>query len=139
MSPSMKSLSLFGAAAAFTGLASSTPIQKRQDDISDASDWNPILNGDDDASCADVAVIFARGTFDPGNVGPWVGGPWRDDLKSKHDSVAFQGVRSDDYEASLAGYIEDGGPDSAGESLAEDVKAYSEACPDAKIVISGWR
>ena len=73
------------------------------------------------------------------NVGPWVGGPWRDDLKSKHSGAAFQGVNPDDYPADLAGYIEEGGPQECGDSLANDVKAYSAACPDAKLVVSGWR
>jgi hypothetical protein len=45
------------------------PVEVRQDDdvsISSysSSDWEPILNSEEGASCAELAVIFARGTFD---------------------------------------------------------------------------
>ncbi|KAJ3491610.1 hypothetical protein NLG97_g5563 [Lecanicillium saksenae] len=98
-----------------------------------ANDW-------DKSSCAELAVIFARGTFDSGNIGPWVGGPFRDALYSKigASKVAFQGVDPRDYPASLDGYIDEGGSQSCAVSLGKAVEKYSARCPSAKIVISGW-
>jgi cutinase len=50
----------------FGVLAAAAPLQAR-DGISDtANDMSDIVAGD--ASCAPVAVIFARGTFDSGYV-----------------------------------------------------------------------
>ncbi|KAI9163696.1 Cutinase-like protein [Paramyrothecium foliicola] len=105
-------------------------------DIEDG--WLPILGGKADAECSDLAVIFARGTFDSGNIGTFVGAPFRDDLLSKHSSVAFQGVDPSAYPADLAGYIQEGGSKSCAKSLATDVEVYASACPQSKIVISGW-
>ncbi|OAA71082.1 Cutinase [Akanthomyces lecanii RCEF 1005] len=75
---------------------------------------NDVANDWDGLSCAELAVIFARGTFDSGNTGPWVGQPFREALYSKigSDKLAFQGVDPQDYPANLDGYIEDGGPES---------------------------
>lgn len=73
------------------------------------------------------------------NIGPWVGAPFRDALESKHDSIAFQGVDSEAYPADLAGYVEEGGSQGCADSLGSSVQSYAETCPDAKIVISGWR
>ncbi|XWX01813.1 hypothetical protein V2A60_009842 [Cordyceps javanica] len=89
---------------------------------------------------SELAVIFARGTFDSGNIGPWVGQPFRDALYSKFGAgrVALQGVDPRDYLADLDGYIEDGGPESCAVSLGKAVERYSARCPLAKIVISGW-
>ncbi|KAJ6784902.1 hypothetical protein PWT90_02375 [Aphanocladium album] len=116
-------------------LAASThasPLAARQaNDV--ANDW-------DKSSCAELAVIFARGTFDSGNIGVWVGQPFRNALYSKIGAgkVAFQGVSAQDYPANLDGYIEEGGSESCAVSLGKAVERYSARCPSAKIVISGW-
>ncbi|KAI1327279.1 alpha/beta-hydrolase [Xylariaceae sp. FL0255] len=118
-------------------LAHATPLFQR-DTTDTATDWDGILNGDSGATCSDLAIIFARGTFDSGNIGPWVGGPFRDALVALHSGTAFQGVNPNDYAADLAGYIDDGSPQSCADSLANSVRTYYTACPDAKFVISGW-
>jgi len=57
----------------------------------------------------------------------------------KLDSVAFQGVNGEDYPANLAEYVKENGSDSCADGLAASVDAYTLRCPDAKIVVSGWR
>ncbi|KAI5859983.1 carbohydrate esterase family 5 protein [Durotheca rogersii] len=117
-----------------------TAIINRQDAAVSANDWDPILIGEKNAQCSDLAVIFARGTFDKGNLGPWVGGPFRDALlkKSSDVKIAVQGVSPDDYPADLAGYTEEGGSDSCARGLGTAVQTYASRCPDSKIAIWGW-
>ncbi|KAI0836253.1 carbohydrate esterase family 5 protein [Hypoxylon sp. FL0890] len=121
---------------------SAAPTLNRRDAAVSANDWDPMLKGDKSAKCADLAVIFARGTFDQGNLGPWVGGPFHDaliaDSKSSNIAIAVQGVSTDDYPADLAGYIEEGGSNSCAKSLGATVQKYSSHCPDSKIAIWGW-
>ena len=54
-------------------------------------------------SCADVTVIFARGTTEPGNVGLVTGPPFFDALSEQlgNRSLAVQGV---EYPATFAGF-----------------------------------
>ncbi|CAH0058633.1 unnamed protein product [Clonostachys solani] len=99
--------------------------------------WGKALAGDSSA-CADLGVIFARGTFDPGNIGPWVGAPFRDALAAKTKSVSFQGVDPGAYPADLAGYVVEGGSEKCSLSMGVVVDAYVKACPKAKIAITGW-
>ena len=73
------------------------------------------------------------------NIGDWVGPQFRDALKDLHDDLAFQGVDSDSYPANLADYIERGGSDECAEAMGQAVNHYVAECPDAKIVVSGWR
>lgn len=120
-------------------VATAQPLSTRQIGSDTEDGWSPIVNGEEGATCSDLAVIFARGTFDPGNIGPWVGAPWRDDLVAKHSSVAFQGVDAEAYPADLAGYIVEGGSNTCADSLGSAVRTYASACPDSKIVVSGWR
>ncbi|OAA77567.1 Cutinase [Akanthomyces lecanii RCEF 1005] len=114
-----------------TAQASSSPLACHpSNDV--ANDW-------DKPSCAELAVIFARGTFDSGNIGPWVGPAFRKALYSEvGDKLAFQGVSPQDYPANLEGIMEEGGSESCAVSLGEAVERYSARCPDAKIIISGW-
>jgi cutinase len=93
---------------------------------------------DGSADCKAVAVIFARGTFDSGNIGVWVGPQLGEALSSKISSLAFQGVDSSAYAADLQGYIGEDGSNAGAQALADTVVAYSSACPDATIVITGW-
>ncbi|KAL7627956.1 hypothetical protein AAE478_002152 [Parahypoxylon ruwenzoriense] len=115
-------------------------IASHRDAAVSANDWDPILNGDENAQCGDLAVIFARGTFDKGNLGPWVGGPFRGALLSKSSDIKImvQGVSTDDYPADLAGYTEEGGSDSCARSLGAAVQVYASHCPDSKVAIWGW-
>lgn len=65
------------------------------------------------SSCADVLIVFARGTAEPGDVGALVGPPFfeaaESQLKAVGKSLAVQGV--DDYDASVEGFLEGGDPD----------------------------
>jgi hypothetical protein len=59
------------------------------------------------ASCADVTVVFARGTTEPGNVGLFAGPPFFDTLSEQlgSKSLAVQGV---EYPATFAGFNQNG-------------------------------
>ncbi|RYP90528.1 hypothetical protein DL770_003375 [Monosporascus sp. CRB-9-2] len=106
------------------------------DDV--ANEWARVLSGDDGAPDPDIAVIFARGTFDSGNVGLWVGPYWREALRAKFPSLAFQGVSAGDYAADMAGYIEEGGSESCAIGLARYVQQFASLRPETRFVISGW-
>jgi hypothetical protein len=65
-----------------------------------------------DGSCADITIIFARGTTETGNVGALVGPPFFDAVESQAgtgETVAVQGV---DYPADIPGFL--AGGDAAG-------------------------
>lgn len=59
------------------------------------------------AACADVTVVFARGTTEPGNVGLVTGPPFFDALKEELGgrTLAVQGV---EYPATFAGFNRNG-------------------------------
>ncbi|KAI0378515.1 carbohydrate esterase family 5 protein [Hypomontagnella monticulosa] len=118
---------------------SAAAVRNRRDAAVSANDWDAVLQGNRGAECADLAVIFARGTFDQGNIGPWVGGPFREALASKTDvKIAVQGVSTGDYPADLAGYTKEGGSNSCAKSLGSAVQKYVSSCPDSKIAVWGW-
>jgi hypothetical protein len=58
---------------------------------------------------------------------------------ARHASISFQGVDPGAYPADLSGYIIEGGSEGCADSMGVAVEAYANACPDSKIVISGWR
>ncbi|KAK7055391.1 carbohydrate esterase family 5 protein [Favolaschia claudopus] len=119
--------------------AAPTPTPERRLFGSDsANDMVDVINGELEADCKDVAVIFARGTFDSGNIGVWVGPQFRSALEDSIESLAFQGVDSTAYPATLGGYLSNGGPASGAQSLADTVTQYASECPQATIVVSGW-
>ncbi|CRG89243.1 hypothetical protein PISL3812_06279 [Talaromyces islandicus] len=106
-------------------------------------DVNDTANGMADviqgkADCASVAAIFARGTFDSGNIGVWVGPQFFEELSARIPSVTLQGVDSTAYKADLDGYLSDGGSSDGAASLASTVNDYNSKCPDSAIVVSGW-
>ncbi|KAI1463490.1 carbohydrate esterase family 5 protein [Daldinia caldariorum] len=135
-------LSGFAASLYFASISpvSAAAVKGYRDTAVSVNEWDPVLRGIEDAECADLAVIFARGTFDKGNLGPWVGGPFRDALVSRSADIklAIQGVDVDSYPADLAGYVEEGGSGSCGASIGESVQTYVSHCPDAKVAIWGW-
>lgn len=77
------------------GLADSVGIDTTRDDLAQ------------NAPCADVTVIFARGTTEPGNVGLVTGPPFFDALSEQlgAKSLAVQGV---EYPATFAGFNRNG-------------------------------
>lgn len=77
------------------GLANSAGIDTTREDLAE------------DAPCADVTVIFARGTTEPGSVGLVAGPPFFDALSEQlgAKSLAVQGVA---YPATFAGFNRNG-------------------------------
>ncbi|KIJ32011.1 carbohydrate esterase family 5 protein [Sphaerobolus stellatus SS14] len=88
------------------------------------------------ATCADVIVVFARGTTETAPIGSVVGPPFQAALQSALGSktLNFIGVN---YPADIAGF-EEGGDPAGSATLAADVTAQASACPNTKIVISGY-
>ncbi|KAJ7725971.1 carbohydrate esterase family 5 protein [Mycena metata] len=118
-------------------LSSALPAQKRNIFATDtANDMEDVISNG--APCKDVAVIFARGTFDSGNMGVWVGPQFQAALQSQINSLAFQGVDASAYPATLQSYLAEGGSNSGAQSLADTVTSYVGACPNSNVVISGW-
>ncbi|KAK7041743.1 hypothetical protein VNI00_009032 [Paramarasmius palmivorus] len=86
--------------------------------------------------CADVMVIFARGTTEAPPIGTLVGPPFQEALVSALGgrSLSFQGVN---YAADIEGYLEGGDPEGS-RQMAVDITNTANACPNAKIVSSGY-
>ncbi|KAF1968096.1 alpha/beta-hydrolase [Bimuria novae-zelandiae CBS 107.79] len=117
-------------------LALATAIP-RSSPSSSSSDIDAVLAGS--ASCASNAVVFARGTFDTGNLGVWVGPFLRSSLQAAFDApVHVQGINQEDYPATLEGYAKEGGSESCADACARLVDGYVEACPGAEVFVSGW-
>ncbi|KAG6917193.1 hypothetical protein DXG01_003536 [Tephrocybe rancida] len=87
-------------------------------------------------ACADVTVYFARGTTEPGTLGTIVGPPFQAALASALGgrSLDFEGIP---YPANIAGFLA-GGDKGGATTMANDVTAKASACPNTKIVISGY-
>ncbi|ATY58323.1 cutinase precursor, putative [Cordyceps militaris] len=85
--------------------------------------------------CKDITVVFARGTCDPGNVGVLTGPAFFAAVRAAvgGKSVNVQGVA---YPASVAGYLD--ADKAAGLTMAQIVRDTRSACPNTKIVISGY-
>ncbi|TFK35878.1 cutinase [Crucibulum laeve] len=87
-------------------------------------------------SCADVTVIFARGTLESAPIGTVVGPPFQSALRSAlgGKSLNFIGVN---YPADIAGFEEGGDPNGA-KTMAGDITSAAGSCPNTKIVMSGY-
>jgi cutinase len=132
----MKS-SVAASMALLATIAASSPVKPRLDLPGDeADDMQAAIDGT--GSCAAVAALFARGTFDEGNIGVWVGPALMDAFRSGASSFAAQGVDASAYPADLNGYVNEGGSDSGAASMASTAAAYAQACPDSAIVFAGW-
>ncbi|KJA22644.1 carbohydrate esterase family 5 protein [Hypholoma sublateritium FD-334 SS-4] len=88
------------------------------------------------APCADVTVIFARGTSELPPIGAIVGPPLEAALISALGSktLNFVGVN---YAASIAGFLVGGDPLGAA-TMASDVALAIGACPSTDLVMSGY-
>lgn len=78
-------------------LANASPLAIRQSSSDTENGWSGILNGDSGASCADLAVIFARGTFDSGYVnviapGRQITRSWLTLTSQKHRSLGWRSL-----------------------------------------------
>ncbi|EWZ02857.1 hypothetical protein FOYG_02076 [Fusarium oxysporum NRRL 32931] len=98
------------------------------------------VNSQEDAlnqtHCADITVVFARGTNEGGNVGAVAGPPFLEALREKAASlsVAMQGV---EYAANVTGFALGGYLDGS-LRMAFDIAAVAVKCPKTKITISGF-
>ncbi|KAJ7228209.1 cutinase-domain-containing protein [Mycena pura] len=106
------------------------------------------------AACADVMVVFARGTTEPPPIGTVAGPPLQAALKTAlgAKSLSFAGV---DYPADIPGFLE-GGDKQGSQTMADDVRFAlrtrftfgwltrpkltnaANACPNAAIVTVGY-
>ncbi|KAF5358987.1 hypothetical protein D9758_004833 [Tetrapyrgos nigripes] len=86
--------------------------------------------------CADVMVIFARGTTEAAPIGTIVGPPLKAALQKQlgGQSLSFQGV---DYPADIPGFLE-GGDKQGSQTMADDITNAAKACPNTKIVSVGY-
>ncbi|KAH8834048.1 cutinase [Flagelloscypha sp. PMI_526] len=87
-------------------------------------------------ACADVTVIFARGTTETPNIGTIVGPSLQSNTASKISpkTLDFQGVP---YAADVAGFL--AGGDALGSQNMANMAATAVAnCPNTKIVLSGY-
>lgn len=82
-----------------------TPLQQSLADLAGINTKRDDLK--QNAPCANVIIIFARGTTEPGNVGLVTGPPFFDALRKQlgDRSLAVQGV---DYPATFAGFNRNG-------------------------------
>ncbi|KAF9255227.1 cutA, cutinase A [Marasmius fiardii PR-910] len=87
-------------------------------------------------ACADVIVIFARGTTEPPPIGITVGPALQNALRGAlgSRSLNFVGV---DYPADIAGFLEGGDPQGS-RTMAQDLTNAANSCPDARLVTSGY-
>jgi cutinase len=87
-------------------------------------------------ACPDIAVLFARGTTEPGNMGFLTGPPFTTALQNyaNGSSIAIQGI---DYPADVAGF-KAGGSSLGATTMADLTNATMAACPSAKVVLSGY-
>ncbi|EKM82449.1 hypothetical protein AGABI1DRAFT_117924 [Agaricus bisporus var. burnettii JB137-S8] len=87
-------------------------------------------------ACADVTVVYARGTTEVPLIGTVVGPPFASALRIALGgrSLNFVGV---DYDADIAGFLVGGDPEGA-RTMARDVTSFANSCPDTAIVMSGY-
>ncbi|KAK7056270.1 hypothetical protein VNI00_002823 [Paramarasmius palmivorus] len=90
------------------------------------------------SGCADVMVVYARGTNQDPPIGESgsVGVLFRDEIKKGLGSrtLSFQGVS---YAANIAGYLAGGDP-AGSRQMAADLTSVANSCPNAKIVSAGY-
>ncbi|KAK1226756.1 hypothetical protein PQX77_010252 [Marasmius sp. AFHP31] len=88
--------------------------------------------------CADIMVIYARGTAEQPPIGDSqsVGAIFRDKIRSRLGarSLYFQGV---DYPALILGFLAGGSP-TGSRTMAEDITRTANYCPNAKIILAGY-
>ncbi|RMZ71358.1 cutinase [Pyrenophora seminiperda CCB06] len=110
-----------------------TPLQQRlADSVGINTDKDDLVQN---SPCADVTVVFARGTTEPGNMGLVTGPPFIDALGKQlgNKSLAVQGV---EYPATFAGFNKngtDGVP-----SMTSFINDVISNCPNTKVVMPGY-
>ncbi|KAJ7825192.1 cutinase-domain-containing protein [Mycena olivaceomarginata] len=82
-----------------------------------------------------IQLLFARGTFETGNVGARVGPLLIAQLRDVFDtSITVQGV---DYDATLLGYFQGGSP-SGSATLVTLINNVVSMCPFTKVILGGY-
>ncbi|KAK5946227.1 hypothetical protein PMZ80_000368 [Knufia obscura] len=96
--------------------------------------YNDIVNG---LPCKAFTLIFARGTFESGNIGGIVGPPFVAALNARIGAanVAVQGVN--DYPADVAGFNA-GGSATGSTNMAALIEQTMTQCPNTKLCVSGY-
>ncbi|KAH9209030.1 putative cutinase [Leptodontidium sp. 2 PMI_412] len=86
--------------------------------------------------CAQMTIIFARGTTEPGNMGVFAGPQLVQAVQTAMPgtSINVQGVN---YTATIQGYLAGGGTDGT-TSMTNFVNQALTTCPDTKVVMSGY-
>ena len=101
--------------------------------ITDGTTNNDLING----VCKDLTLIFARGTFEGGNIGGVVGPPLANALVSMLGGaqVAVQGVNN--CPADVMSFCA-GGSDTGSQNLAVLIAQAMTQCPPTKLYRSGY-
>ncbi|KAK0665593.1 cutinase-domain-containing protein [Cercophora samala] len=87
--------------------------------------------------CPDIAILFARGTNEAGNIGMVAGPSFYEHVKKeagKNKTVEIQGL---DYEANLKGFLRGGDKDGTSK-MRSGIRGYLKKCPKTKLVVSGY-
>ncbi|KAH8880115.1 putative cutinase [Thozetella sp. PMI_491] len=86
--------------------------------------------------CADMTLIFARGTTEPGNMGVFAGPQLVQAINNAvpGKSLNVQGV---EYAATIQGYLSGGGADGT-ESMTSFLQKTQQTCPQSKIILGGY-
>ncbi|KAJ0119566.1 cutinase [Diaporthe amygdali] len=88
-------------------------------------------------TCPDMAVLFARGTAELGNVGLYTGPSFFTALRNYINGTSTMAVQGVPYPASIPGFLAGGSPFGSGVMAALANKTAS-ACPNTKIIMSGY-
>ncbi|CAK5263113.1 unnamed protein product [Mycena citricolor] len=88
------------------------------------------------ATCADVIVIYARGTTETAPIGSVVGPGLKSALQGLLGSktLAFNGVT---YAANIPGFLEGGDPQGS-QNMANDLTNAANSCPNSALVTAGY-
>jgi cutinase len=85
------------------------------------------------ATCTDINVVSARGTFESAGLGAIVGQPVYNALKAQITGKSFSSYAVD-YPASLGA----GSPSKGNTDLVDHVKSQAAACPNQKFILIGY-
>ncbi|KAK2765303.1 cutinase [Colletotrichum kahawae] len=123
-------LTTSAALLALLGTATSTPITKRQADFS-ANTQNGLQGG----ACANMIVVFARGTTERGNVGTIAGPPFFQALSAQvGGNLEVQGI---EYPADVPGFLA-GGDANGSQEMATLTQQAITNCPNSAVIMSGY-
>ncbi|KAJ0351601.1 hypothetical protein COL154_002949 [Colletotrichum chrysophilum] len=123
-------LTTSAALLALLGTATSIPITKRQADFSGNTQ-----NGLQGGACANMIVVFARGTTERGNVGTIAGPPFFQALSAQvGGNLEVQGI---EYPADVPGFLA-GGDANGSQEMATLTQQAITNCPNSAVIMSGY-